>query len=221
MTLLTATATVHGNNLMDTPNRTPSGLLGWLDVVTAAPGSVLRQVSPRRWRAGPFVDYAERPEVDEHVLDAPGRWRRLDAPGQPVEVTGTLVGGCVETLANLAGTSWLDVPRFAAEHGPAGTVVYVEAAGDDAPTICRNLHGMRLAGVFTGAVAVLVGRTSAPAGSGMTQDDAVLDALGGLGVPLIADVECGHVPPYAVLVNGAVATVRHHPRADEILQRRP
>jgi muramoyltetrapeptide carboxypeptidase LdcA involved in peptidoglycan recycling len=33
----------------------------------------------------------------------------------------------------------------------------------------------------------------------------VLDALGGLGVPLVADVECGHVPPHLSLVNEALA----------------
>jgi muramoyltetrapeptide carboxypeptidase LdcA involved in peptidoglycan recycling len=76
-------------------------------------------------------------------------------------------------------------------------LVYVEAAGDDAFAICRNLHGMRLAGFFTGANAVLVGRTRAPAADSLTQHEAVLDALGCLRVPIIADVECGHVPPYA------------------------
>lgn len=92
--------------------------------------------------------------------------------------------------------------------------MYVEAAEDDAATICRNLHGMRLAGFFTGANAILVGRTSAPDTASLTQDEAVLDALGGLGVPIIADVECGHVPPYLPLVNGArarvVCTRDHH-----------
>jgi muramoyltetrapeptide carboxypeptidase LdcA involved in peptidoglycan recycling len=32
----------------------------------------------------------------------------------------------------------------------------------------------------------------------------VMDALGGLGVPVVADVECGHVPPYLPIVNGAL-----------------
>ncbi|MHB1475510.1 MAG: hypothetical protein ACYCV4_18175 [Dermatophilaceae bacterium] len=36
-----------------------------------------------------------------------------------------------------------------------------------------------------------------------TEREAVLDALGDLGIPTIADVECGHVPPYLPIVNGA------------------
>jgi muramoyltetrapeptide carboxypeptidase len=50
---------------------------------------------------------------------------------------------------------------------------------------------MRLAGFFTGAKAVLVARTGAPDSETLTQKQAVFDALGGLGVPVIADVECG------------------------------
>ena len=88
----------------------------------------------------------------------------LDGDG-PVDVTGRLVGGCIETLCNLAG-------------------------------------------FFDAANAVLVGRTRAPDTPTLSQYDAVLDALGGLGVPLVADVECGHVPPYLSLVNGALGRLR-------------
>jgi muramoyltetrapeptide carboxypeptidase len=200
--LLTGVATVHGNNLMDTPYRPPAGLLSWLDIVTLSAGDSFTQVSPGRYRDKGWVDYRTNPGVDEFDLDAEGRWARIDGPGD-VEVEGRLVGGCIETLCNLAGTRYADVSSFAGRHAPEGLLVYVEAAGDDAATICRNLHGMRLNGFFADANAVLVGRTSAPPTGGLSQREAVLDALGGLGVPIIADVECGHVAPYLPIVNGA------------------
>ena len=96
--------------------------------------------------------------------------------------------------------------------------MYVEAAGDDAFTICRNLHGMRLAGFFDAANAVLVGRTSAPDADSLTQHEAVLDALGPLNVPIIADIECGHVLPYLPLVNGAHGRVVHTSTRSELTQ---
>jgi len=202
LTLLTGTATLHGNNLMDTPYRVPEGLLSWLDVVTLPPGSRFAQTPPNRHRTGEWDDYRALPAVRDWGLDIPGRWTRLDAAGD-VEVRGRLVGGCIETLCNLTGTPYGDVSAFARAEAPEGLLVYVEAAGDDAFTICRNLHGMRLAGFFDHANAVLVGRTSAPGTGSLTQHGAVLDALGPLGVPIVADVECGHVPPYLPLVNGA------------------
>jgi muramoyltetrapeptide carboxypeptidase len=99
-----------------------------------------------------------------------------------------------------------------------GLLVYVEAAEDDAATICRNLHGMLLNGFFTAANAVLVGRTRAPGIASLSQHEAVLDALGSLGVPIIADVECGHVPPYLPLVNGAHGRVVLTSDHTEIIQ---
>jgi muramoyltetrapeptide carboxypeptidase len=41
----------------------------------------------------------------------------------------------------------------------------------------------------------------------MSQREAVLDALAPLDLPLVFDVEIGHVPPHLPLVNGALATV--------------
>ncbi|EST38148.1 hypothetical protein N566_09175 [Streptomycetaceae bacterium MP113-05] len=217
LTLLSGMATVHGNNLMDTPYRAPEGLLTWLDLVTLTPGSSFTQTPPNRYRATGWDDYAADPEVSEYTLDTPGRWQRLDSDGD-LAVSGRLFGGCVETLCNLAGTPYGDTSAFARAASADGLLVYVEACEDNAFTICRNLHGMRLAGFFDGANAVLVGRTRAPDGGTLTQHRAVLDALGPLGVPILADVECGHVPPFLSLVNGALGRVVHTAARSEITQ---
>ncbi|WP_411083397.1 S66 peptidase family protein [Streptomyces sp. cmx-18-6] len=217
LTLLTGTATVHGNNLMDTPYRPPEGLVSWLDIVAAPPGHRFAQTPPNRHRANGRDDWQAHPDVSEYTLDTPGRWTRLDGTGD-VDVTGRLIGGCVEMLCNLTGSPYLDVADFARTEAPEGLLVYVEAAEHEALTICRNLHGMRLAGFFDRANAVLVGRTSAPDAHSLTQHEAVLDALGSLNVPIVADVECGHVPPYLPLVNGARGRLVHTSTRSEIIQ---
>ncbi|WP_371791330.1 LD-carboxypeptidase [Streptomyces sp. NBC_01471] len=217
LTLLTGTATIHGNNLMDTPYRTPDGLVSWLDIVSAPRGHQFTQVPPGHHRSTGWDDYAAQPEVREYTLDVPGTWTRLDGSGD-LEVEGRLIGGCIETLCNLTGTAFLNVSDFARTEAVDGLLVYVEAAGDDAFTICRNLHGMRLAGFFDAANAVLVGRTSAPGAPSLSQHQAVLDALGPLNVPIIADVECGHVPPYMPIVNGAHGRLVHTSTRSELTQ---
>ncbi|WP_151523437.1 S66 family peptidase [Serinicoccus kebangsaanensis] len=214
LTLRAGWATIHGQNLMDTPYSVPDGIASWLDLVALPRGATVRQTSPGRYREG-IVDWVEHPEDDTYALDLVGGWTRLDGDGE-VDVTGRLVGGCIETLANLAGTAYLD-PRPLASLGD-GLVVYVEAAEHDALTICRNLHGMRLAGFFDDASAVLVGRTTAPDGATLTQHEAVMDALDGLGVPVVADVECGHVAPHLPLVNGALARVEHSAMGSVVTQ---
>ncbi|MFI5884318.1 S66 peptidase family protein [Streptomyces sp. NPDC051554] len=217
LTLLTGTATVHGNSLMETPYRAPEGLLSWLAIAASPQGEPFTQTPPGRHRSPGRDDFVGHPEVRDLTLDTPGRWTRLDGEGD-LDIEGRLIGGCVETLANLAGTPYLDVAAFARSAAPEGLLVYVEACEDNAFTICRNLHGMRLAGFFDAANAVLVGRTHAPDSPTLTQHEAVMDALGPLGVPVVADVECGHVPPYLPLVNGARGRVVHTATRSELVQ---
>ncbi|MFD8980557.1 S66 peptidase family protein [Streptomyces sp. NPDC059564] len=217
LTLLTGAASIHGNNLMDTPYRTPEGLVSWLDIVSAPRGHRFTQIPPGHHRSTGWDDFAAQPEVREFTLDAPGTWTRLDGSGD-VDVEGRLIGGCIETLCNLTGTGYLDVSAFARTEARDGLLVYVEAGGDDAFTICRNLHGMRLAGFFDAANAVLVARTPAPDSPSLSQHQAVLDALGPLNVPIIADMECGHLPPYMPIVNGAHGRLVHTPTRSELTQ---
>ena len=180
MTLRTGIATLHTNNLMNTPYKLSGQVLTWPDIIAFGPGASFTQS---------------------------GRWVRLDGDG-PADVTGRLVGGCIEAVRHLAGTPHGDVARFVRQHAPEGLIVYLEAAGDDAFSVCRSLHGMRLAGFFAEAKAILVASTFAPDSPTLTQQEAVVDALARVGVPIIAEVGCGHVPPYVPMVNGALGHLR-------------
>ena len=216
LTLRTGLATLHGDNLADTPYAAPAGLTHWLDLA-AATGPVAQRDSGL---VGGWWHFEEDPEATAWKEVGGGAWTLHGA--ESLDVTGTLVGGCTEVVSALAGTPYGDLRAFGAEHGPL--VVYLEAADDEAFTICRNLHTLRYAGWFDHAVAVLVGRTSAPDSTGdggLTQREAVLDALGGLGLPIVFDLEIGHVPPHLPLLNGARARVVVDGERREITQAWP
>ena len=199
ITLRTGLATLHGDNLADTPYAVPDGLVSWLDVAGAT-GAVTQRDSGL---VAGWVRFEEDPTATRWREVGTGSWSVLG--GGTVEARGRLVGGCLDTVAALAGTPYGDVPAFGREHGPL--VVYLEACDATAFDTCRLLHGLRYAGWFEHAAAVLVGRPSAPDSDGFTQRDAVEDALGMLDVPVVLDLEIGHVPPHLPLVNGAVADV--------------
>lgn len=205
-------ATIHGDNLADTPYTLPDGLVSWRDL---AAGS-----GPHRQRdSGLIADwwrFEEDPRATSWKRSGHGRWTVHGS--EMVNVSGRLIGGCIEILANLAGTRFGDVAGFGRDNAADGLIVYLEAAGDDAAAICRNLHGMRLAGWFEHAKAVLIGRTNAPDADGLNQREAVLDALGRLDLPIVFDLEIGHVPPHLPLVNGALAMVTVDENTHEIVQ---
>ena len=206
LTTMAGMATVHGPNLMDTPYRVPDSLRSWLDVVALDTSASFTQGPALRHRSGGHDSWQNDPTITEYTLDAPGTWNLLD-PGDvgDIRVAGRLIGGCIEVVSTLAGTAYGDLDAFVDEHGPEGLIVYVEAAEEGAFTMARSLWRMRLAGWFSHAQAVLVGRTSAPDAQGFTQLDAVRSALSDLEIPIVTDLDCGHVPPQMVLVNGALA----------------
>jgi muramoyltetrapeptide carboxypeptidase len=214
ITLRLGWATLHGTNLMDTPFAPPAELLHWTEVAGAT--EPLRQSSPGRYRTEGWDDYRTHPDVETMTLDGEGAWSLFGA--EVLDVTGRLVGGCIETVSRLAGTPYGEVPAFGRTHASEGLLVYLEAAEEQAYAIGRALHGLRLAGWFEHARAILIGRTSAPDSPALTQREAVLDGLGALGIPIVFDVEFGHVQPFLPLVNGAIGRVIVDADRREIIQ---
>lgn len=156
-----------------------------------------------------MVNFRNQPRTRDWELTAPGSWKRLPAADVSglVQASGRLIGGCLETVAMLPGTPFGGLAGFARRYAPEGLIVYLEVAESSAPAAARLLHHVRLAGWLDAANAVLIGRSGAPDDRRFTQLDAIESALGDLAVPVLYDVDFGHVPPQLALVNGALATV--------------
>lgn len=212
LTLLTGVATLHGQNLMDTPNRIPDEIRHWSDAISTSPGGRLTQRASlhharQEAQHAFFRKLRTDPTATDLPLEEPGSWRLGRTPSSNLDVQARLIGGCIEVLAPLAGSRYGDVWQFGGEHAKDGLIIYLEACESPALDIARSLWSMRLAGWFEHAVAVLIGRTQAPPSANFSQDDAVMSALGDLDIPLVLDVDCGHVPPHLCLINGAHAHI--------------
>ena len=139
LTLRLDWATVHGAMLMDEPYRQPDGLARWSDLASATGPVIQRDLGVHRtaafedWVADPgLAEFTPRrpPELVDARAGPGGRHRpaggRLHRDGhQPRR----------DAVRRLPG--WAD-------RQDEGTIVYLEACEDDAFTICRNLHGLRL-----------------------------------------------------------------------------
>lgn len=125
---------------------------------------------------------------------------------EPVRFSGTILGGCLDIMANLAGTEFDGVRSFCKRNG---NVIWVIEACDLSPmSIRRSLWSLSHCGWFDTAAGFLVGRPLAAFGAdmmGVNQYNAVTDVLAGFGVPVIMDCDIGHVAPMMPLVIGAAS----------------
>ncbi|NGZ75372.1 S66 family peptidase [Saccharibacillus alkalitolerans] len=212
VTLRTGLATAHGTNLIDLRSGTPDETTAkWREALTTPPGGVIEQHASAlhqvKWKHQ--LDEAEREGLGEDVfnLTEPTIWRSVS--GGDVGMKGRLLGGCVDVIRHLIGTPYGDVRAFREAHIPGEPVLwFLENCELNTADLRRSLVQMKLAGWFENCSGLMFGRSPAntPVG-GYTAEDVYRDMAEELGVPVLHDIDCGHMPPQLTLINGAMAEV--------------
>ena len=137
-----------------------------------------------------------------------GMTLRPAGPDETVRMRGTLLGGCLDLLGNLAGTNYDKTREFISGGRP---VIWVMEACDlSVLDIRRVIWRLIHCGWFDTAAGFLVGRPLAAFDApmmGVDRINAVTDMLSPLGVPVILDADVGHIAPMLPLVLGAKAEV--------------
>lgn len=218
LTTVSGWATLHGPNLMELGAATTDEVTAGIWNVLAAPLQSVTQISSQKFqRQGP--DWSVQPSAGLSLTEET-QWKRLDESKAPIELGGRLIGGCLDTIARLAGTPYGDIPGFVKSQGD-GVIFYFENAEMKPCELARALVGLRLNGWFEGLNGILVGRSAAPDAkedAELTYLDALRSAFGGVSCPVLYDLDIGHVPPQFSLINGALAKVHFHGGAGNIVQ---
>ena len=131
------------------------------------------------------------------------------AGGGEAHFSGRLIGGCLDCLVNLCGTRFDRAADFAERYQEDGILWFMEACDLSAMSVRRALWQLREAGWFRHASGFILGR---PMHFGedfmrMSFDEAALEILGGLNVPILLNADLGHLPPMMPFVAGAAAKV--------------
>ncbi len=134
----------------------------------------------------------------------------------PIE--GRLVGGCLDCLTTLAGTRFDQVKEFSEKYKEDGLIWFLEACDLNVMSIRRALWGLKEAGWFSHVKAFLIGRPHIYGESfmGLDQYGAVTGVLGELGVPILMDLDIGHMPPQIPMMSGAYARVSVCPTENSV-----
>ncbi len=129
-------------------------------------------------------------------------------PDGKVEMEGRLIGGCLDCLANLVGTRFDKVRDFNDRYKDDGIIWFLEACDLNVFSIRRSLWNLKEAGWFENLRGFLIGRPlNGEEMFGLDSYKAVTDILGDFNVPILMDLDIGHVPPMMPMVEGAMAKV--------------
>lgn len=132
-----------------------------------------------------------------------------------LQVSGRLLGGCLDCLLTLCGTPYDRVREFNSKYAADGTLWFLEACDLSPMSIRRGLWQLRQAGWFDTARGFLFGRPLhfSEDQLGVNRISAVLDPLGDMNLPILLDLDIGHLHPMMPLIAGAVGEVSSSPEA--------
>lgn len=126
-----------------------------------------------------------------------------------VRMEGRLIGGCMDCLVNLLGTKFDDVKGFNRCYKEDGIIWFMESCELNVMSIRRAIWQMKNAGWFEYVKGFLIGRPMLFGQDimGLDQYHAVVDLLEEYNVPIIMDLDIGHLAPMMPIVSGAYAEV--------------
>jgi muramoyltetrapeptide carboxypeptidase LdcA involved in peptidoglycan recycling len=123
--------------------------------------------------------------------------------------TGRLLGGCMDCLVNLLGTRYDKTVEFVEKYKEDGIIWFLESCDLNVFSIRRAMWQMEQAGWFQYVKGFLIGRPLCYGQEIMGLDayDAVLKVAGKFNVPVIMDLDIGHLAPMMPIIVGSMGEV--------------
>ncbi len=130
-------------------------------------------------------------------------------PDEDVVLEGRLIGGCMDILQMFPGTPYDKVKEFNEKYKEDGIIWFLEACDLNLMSIRRALWQYKKAGWFEHVKGFLIGRPLCMGQEmfGIDQYRAVTDILSEYNVPIIMDLDIGHLSPMMPIISGSTAKV--------------
>ena len=126
-----------------------------------------------------------------------------------VHLEGRLIGGCMDVLENIIGTPFDYVSDFNERYREDGIIWFLESCDLNVMSIRRTLWHMKQAGWFKYVNGFLIGRPLKydDEFDGFRPHEAVTGVLSDFGVPIVMDIDLGHLSPQIPFVSGGYGHV--------------
>ena len=128
---------------------------------------------------------------------------------EDISFEGRLIGGCMDVLQMYPGTPYDKVKEFNEKYKEDGIIWFLEACELNLMSIRRCLWQLKQAGWLEYLKGFLIGRPMlfGEESFGIDQYRAVTDVLAEYNVPIIMDLDIGHLPPMMPIISGSTAKV--------------
>lgn len=157
----------------------------------------------------------EHPLVPYHITEKRTLKMYHPATGEMTEngsadVSGRLIGGCLDCLSTLVGTKFDHVPEFADKYKEEGILWFLESCDLNVMSIRRALWQLEHSGWFQYTRGFLIGRPLCFSQElmGLDHYSAVTGILDKYKVPIIMDADVGHFAPMMPLICGSYANIK-------------
>ena len=140
--------------------------------------------------------------VDDYYLDTKVVWES----NKDIDITGRIIGGCIDCLRDLPGTKYDYTFKFIEKYRDDGIIWYFDIFALTSEDFYRTLIQLRESGWFKYIKGVIVGRVMFPKTfTEMTYYKALLTIF--KDIPIIYNADIGHVAPKMTIINGSIAHI--------------
>ena len=165
----------------------------YLDYFKIIKGDLVKQVKS---------DYYES---DDDVFDQVNEWNSFE---KQVDEQGVIIGGCIESLKDLIGTSLDYTKEFVERYKNEGIIWYFDVFSMSGDDLYRTLWQFKNAGWFEYTKLIVIGKVRYPSEySGLSYEEAIERALSGYNV--IYKFDIGHVKPSMTIINGLKVRIKY------------
>ncbi|MGN0395803.1 MAG: S66 peptidase family protein [Coprococcus sp.] len=148
---------------------------------------------------------------EDHPLVSYNLTERRVIHGYPEKfnMKGRLIGGCMDCLVNILGTRFDKVSDFLERYKADGFIWFIESCDLNVMSIRRAMWQMDAAGWFKYVKGFMIGRPLQFGQEmfGLDQYEAVLGIIGKYNVPVVMDVDLGHLSPMMPIICGSIGEV--------------
>lgn len=144
----------------------------------------------------------------EYNLIEDVKWINLKGE-EEIKFKGRAIGGCIDLLREvIIGSKFDKLKEYCDKYKDDGIIWILEEYEGNTPENYRNLLRMKNMGLFENCKGIIFGRPlMVREDYEISYKDSILDAIGDLEIPIIADCDIGHLAPQIPIVTGGVVEV--------------